>query len=402
MSGSSSSGLLLLLQCQHLLIVHLRLEVPRSFPRSEREPNPMLREMKVFCRLVLVAACALGLGLCEAMAACVVEEQSANEQEAGLILHLSPTCTESERDAHIVRGETIITALGSGKTVDLVGVIVRGDILFDRLTPQPLPQSSLGGQLPSQSAPVRSQEQRLVHAGLKIRDSIVQGAVRHRAVGSIVRFEGPVDFQGARFKEGVDLSWSIFQGGVELSGAVFEKEAHFVQGQFVGPLICRETTFGPSARFHRSAFRSSVDCTGALFDGMAEFLEVTAEQSMEFERSRFGLGTGFSGSRFKSHISFRDAIFSRETFFTFTVFEGETIFAGAQFLGAADFTNAEFRQHDDLARARFDHPPLLAQTKRLEPAKSDGFLQTKNGQYVLTFGLLVTAALLVVYAIKLK
>ena len=47
-------------------------------------------------------------------------------------------------------------------------------------------------------------------------------------------------------------------------------------------------------------------------------------------------------------------------------------------------------------------PPLLAQAKRLEPSQSDGFFQTKNGQYVLTFGLLVTAALLVAYAIKLK
>lgn len=135
---------------------------------------------------------------------------------------------------------------------------------------------------------------------------------------------------------------------------------------------------------------------------MAEFLEVTGEQPVEFERSRFGSGTGFSGSHFKSRISFRDAIFSRETFFTFTAFEGETMFAGAQFLGSADFSSAEFRQQDDLARARFDHPPLFTQTKRLEPAQPDSFLQTKNGQYVLTFGLLVAAALLVAYAIRLK
>lgn len=352
--------------------------------------------------VVLAVTFSISLGLSEVGAACVAEEESAKAGETGLVLHLSPTCTQAEREAHSLRGERIVDALGRGHSVDLVGVIVQGDVLFDRLTPQAISQSSTASDLTSQGKSARGQEERLVRAGLRIRDSVVQGAVRHRSVNRTLRFEGPVDFQGSRFKEGVDLSWSVFQEAVELSGAVFEKEAHFVQGQFIGPLACRETIFGPSTRFHRSAFQRSVDCTGALFDGMAEFLEVTGEQSVEFERSRFGLGTGFSGSHFKRRISFRDAIFSRETFFPFTIFEGEAVFAGAQFLGAADFSHAEFRQHDDLTQARFDYPPLFTQTKRLEPPQPDGFLQTKNGQYVLTFGLLVTAALLVAYAIKLK
>lgn len=362
----------------------------------------MLRRITAYGGVVLAMTSVVGLGLTEAGAACVVEGASVNGQEAGLVLHLSPACTQVEREAHIVRGEQIVDALGRGHQVDLVGVIVQGDILFDRLTPQAIPQSPMVSELPSQSEPALSPEQRLIRAGLRIRDSVVQGVVRHRSVGSTLRFEGPVDFQGSRFHEGMDLSWSVFQEAVELSGAVFEKEAHFVQGQFVGPLACRETRFGSSTRFHRSTFQRSMDCTGALFDGMAEFLEVMYEQSVEFERSRFGLGTGFSGSRFKSRVSFRDAIFSRETFFTFTSFEGETMFTGAQFLGSADFSNAEFRQHDDLAQARFDHPPLLAQTKRFEPTQADSFLQTKTGQFVLTFGLLVTAALLLAYAIRLK
>jgi uncharacterized protein YjbI with pentapeptide repeats len=363
----------------------------------------MLGKIQVYGGVVLAATCAMGLSLSDAGAAsCIAEGKSADEREAGLILHLAPTCTQAEREAHIVPGGKIMDALGRGQPVDLVGVIVQGDILFDRLVPQAISRATMGAELPSQSAPALSQEERLVHATLRIRDSVVRGAVRHRSVSHTVRFEGPVDFQGSRFKEGVDLSRSVFQEAVELSHATFEKEAHFVQGQFVGPLACRETAFGPSTRFHRSTFQSAVDCTGARFDGMAEFLEMTCEQPVEFERSRFGLGTGFSGSRFKSRISFRDAIFSRETFFTFTIFEGETTFTRAQFLGAANFSNAEFRRQDDLTQARFDHPPLLAQTKRLEPPQPDSFLQTKNGQYVLTFGLLVTAALLVAYAIKLK
>jgi hypothetical protein len=86
----------------------------------------------------------------------------------------------------------------------------------------------------------------------------------------------------------------------------------------------------------------------------------------------------------------------------FAVFEGETVFAGAQFLGPSDFSSAEFRQQDDLAKARFDQPPLLAQTKRLEPARSRDLLQTRTGQYALTLIVLIVAALLVAYAVKLK
>ncbi len=398
--GRSSSGLQVLVQ--YLLVLHLHGEPLQRLFLSGLVSSPMVSIGRVFSGVVFAAVVAVSVGLSEVGAACVAEGGSPENREGGLVLHLAPTCTQVEREAHIVRGERIMETLERGHPVDLVGVIVQGDVLFDRLVPESASRSSTASEPPSHSKPARGQEERLVRAGLRIRDSVVQGAVRHRSVTGTLRFEGPVDLQGTRFKEGVDLSWSGFQEAVELSGAVFEKEAHFVQGQFVGPLACRETRFGPSTRFHRSRFQSSVDCTGVLFDGTAEFLEITSEQSVEFERSRFGSGVGFSGGRFKGRLNFRDAIFSRETFFTFTVFEGETIFAGAQFLGAADFSNAEFKRQDDLARARFDHPPLLAQAKRLEPPQSGGFFQTKNGQYVLTFGLLVTAALLVAYATKLK
>ena len=398
--SNSSSGVRVFLQ--YLLLIQLVYKISRRCARSVLVQILMFRKRKTYGVVVLAVTLAVSLGLTDVGTACVAERESTKAGEAGLVLYLSPTCTQAEREAHSVRGERIVDALGRGHSVDLVGVIVQGDVLFDRLTPQAVSQSSMASKPPSQGKPARREEERRVPAGLRIRDSVVQGAVRHRSVSSTLRFEGPVDFQGSRFKEGVDLSWSVFQEAVDLSGAVFEKEGHFVQGQFISPLACRETRFGPSTRFHRSAFRGSVDCTGALFDGMAEFLEVTGEQSVTFERSRFGLGTGFSGSRFKSRINFRDAIFSRETFFTFTIFEGEALFAGSQFLGSADFSHAQFRQQDDLAQARFDHPPLFSQTKRLEPPQPDGFLQTKNGQYVLTFVLLVAAALLVAYAIRLK
>jgi uncharacterized protein YjbI with pentapeptide repeats len=326
----------------------------------------------------------------EADATCV-NEQQASDTEAGLVIHLPATCSPDEREVYAVPGETVIDAIAKGWRVDLVGVIIRGELNFDRL-----------GSKAAEGSNESENERRFVLTALRIRDSDVQGALRHRSLEGVLRFQGPVDFQGSRFREGVDLSRSVFQGKVDLSGATFEKEAYFVGGRFTEEAVCRETKFGPSTRFHRSVFQGRLDCTGALFNGMAEFLEVTFEQPATFERSRFGQGTGFSGSHFKSRVDFGEAIFSRETFFGFTIFENEALFARAQFLGTADFSSAEFRQQDDLAKARFDQPPLLTQTKRLASAQSDSFHETREGQYALTLVFFVAAVLLIAYLIKLK
>jgi hypothetical protein len=99
-------------------------------------------------------------------------------------------------------------------------------------------------------------------------------------------------------------------------------------------------------------------------------------------------------------VSFYEAIFSRDTFFGFVVFEGAASFAGAQFLGKADFSDAEFKQPDDLAKARFDQPPLLVRTQRMVQDQSDNGMNSPIGQYALTVGLLLLAAVLVAYALK--
>jgi uncharacterized protein YjbI with pentapeptide repeats len=337
----------------------------------------------------------------EADAGCVAEAP-ATRMEAGLVIHLSPSCTPAEREAHAVHGEAVMETMAKGRPVDLLGVIVRGDLLFDYLPVQATSRSPIPGSEAANQAGHGDNVQRIVREVLSLRDSVVLGEVRHRSADGTLRFEGSMNFHGSHFKEGVDLSRSVFQGPVELSAATFDKEAYFVQGQFAQQMDCRGTKFGQSTRFHRSTFHGSVNCTDALFDGMAEFLEVTFEQPATFERSRFGMGTGFSGSRFKSRVDFSDAIFSREAFLGFAAFEGQTVFAGARFLGPADFSHAEFKQQDDLAKARFDRPPLLAETTRIEPAQPAGLLQTRNAQYALTLAVLVVAALLVAYAIKLK
>jgi uncharacterized protein YjbI with pentapeptide repeats len=356
----------------------------------------------LWCLLLICLAWLSGLRVDEASAACTVEPPVSGP--AGrFVLHLAADCTDAERQAHAVSGAAVIEAMAKGDTIDLVGVLIRGDVLFDNLPVQTtqLPK----GLSPEQQAALtqlNAEELRLVLAPVTIRHSVVLGTVRHRSSKGTLQFAASVDFHGTTFKDAVDFSRTVFEGAFDLSEAAFEKEAYFVQGQFGHLLNCKETKFGRHTRFHRSIFRGSMTCTGAIFDGMAEFLEVTFEHSLTMERVRFGAGTGFSGSRFARHANFSDAIFSREAFFSFARFGGEVSFTGAQFLGAADFSDAIFKTPDDLMKARFDQAPLLTRTIRLTPAQATGWLQSPSGQYGITLFFLLMAALLVAYALKLK
>lgn len=380
--------------------VDSRLALPRGISYKNRMVFTLSRWP------ALVACCVLaGWGgvtpTGRAEAGCAVETSVG--KSGPFTKRLAADCTMAERDAHAIDSALLLEAMSKGRPVDLVGVVIRGEVMLDRL---PVQSVSLPKGLPPEQqaalSRVNAGELRSVSAAVTIRDAIVLGAVRHRSSKGTLQFEGRVDFHGTRFKEGVDLSRSVFQRSVDLSAATFEREAYWVQGQFGEAVQCAGTTFGPHTRFHRSVFRGPVDCTGALFDGMAEFLETTFEQPAVFANARFGSGTGFSGSRFKHRISFADAVFSREVFFGYAVFEAGAVFAGAQVLGKADFSNAVFKQPDDLSMVRFDQPPVMTNTTRTVEAKETGWFQSVQVQYGITLLLLLTAVALVVYAIKLK
>ncbi len=347
--------------------------------------------------LILLVGWGIIVGGHEASGACLVDT-AADVPGGALVKKLSPACTQVERETHAVEAEAVLGALEKGGTVELVGVVVRGDLRFDRLPKQPGDsRQRLTADQQGQASP---HESRLVRGALTISDSVVLGAVQHQSIHGLLQFDGPVDFHGTLFKEGVDLSRSVYQMPVDLSGAAFQKEAYFIQGQFEQTLSCKDTKFGPHTRFHRSVFHGPVDCAGALFDGMAEFLEVTFEQPALFDRARFGSGTGFSGSRFARRASFGEAVFSRDTFFTFSVFEEDAVFTGAQFLGGADFSDADFRKSDDLAAARFDQAPLFARAKRAVSVQPADGPNSVLGPHAVTVVCLLLAAGLVAYALK--
>jgi uncharacterized protein YjbI with pentapeptide repeats len=365
---------------------------------------PHVRRLPQFvCLLLGWVACAYLLPNSGASAACLLEA-STNGNAGPFIVHLAPDCTPAEREAHAVSSASVMDALAHGQPIDLVGVLLRGDLLFDGLAVQTtqLPK----GLSPEQEAALRklnAEEVRVIAAPVTLRNSTVLGALRHRSAEGTLQFEGPVDFHGTTFQRGVDLSRAVFEQSLDLSAAQFQQEVYFVQGQFAHVLNCKETKFGPHTRFHRSIFRGPLTCTGAIFDGMAEFLEVTFEQPVTMAGVRFGAGTGFSGSRFSRHVNFGEAIFSREAFFSFARFDGDVSFAGAQFLGSADFSDAHFKGPDDLMKARFDQPPLLIRTTRVTtPDQATDWLHTPTGQYGVTLFFLLMAALLVAYAFKIK
>lgn len=363
-----------------------------------------LQTVRSCCVVVAVVAVGMALFLpARPVAAACTVESSPTGKSGPLTVHLSTDCTGAEREAKAVPAAAVMKALAQGEAVDLAGVVVQGDLLFDQL---PLYKSQMPkGLTPEQQAALNAidaDELRVVQGPITIRDSIVEGALRHRSVKGTVQFAGPVDLQGTQFKDGVDLSRAVFHGAVTIDRAVFERESYFIQGQFAEAFHCVETRFGPHTRFHRSVFRGAVDCQGSLFNGMAEFLEVVFEQPAQFDRARFGLGTGFSGAQFKKTVSFADAIFSREAFFGFAVFAGNVQFVGAQFLQTADFSNAEFKRGEDLAKVRFDQAPTMTGAKGVSQEGQGKMGQSPAMQYGVTLFFLLMAAVLVAYALKLK
>ncbi|MEK9142005.1 MAG: hypothetical protein AAB308_13210, partial [Nitrospirota bacterium] len=69
----------------------------------------MLKTRRLRWCLALALVCAMVTCPPEADAGCVVET-SATGIEAGLVIHLSPSCTQAERESHAVRGEVIMDA----------------------------------------------------------------------------------------------------------------------------------------------------------------------------------------------------------------------------------------------------------------------------------------------------
>jgi uncharacterized protein YjbI with pentapeptide repeats len=324
---------------------------------------------------------------------CLVETHLLG-QGAALTLHLSAGCTEQEREARAVDAAQLLQAFKEGKGIDLLGVVVRGDLSLDMVPVGPLPPGLEGIK------ELQGREIRVIPGSLTMVDSVVRGAITHRSAQGLLVVKGPATFSGTRFEQRVDLSRSVFMQPVTLSGAIFLQESYFVQGRFLHGLVADKTSFGPHTRFHRSLFQGPVTFPQARFNGLAEFLEVVFEKDVNLSHAYFKLGTGFSGSHFQGLADFSDALFDSQAFFTFSLFEGNADFRRATFKSTADFSNAQFKGQDDFSTSSFKQGSQFTNATRSAPTQIPQERDNRTIQYTAIFILLAFGILLVIYRVR--
>lgn len=319
--------------------------------------------------------------------------KTSENSSAALKLHLGADCSDAEREARAIDAAAIVGAIRQGRSIDLSGVVVTGDLNFDQL--------SVSATIPTVDgmSVEKGQEVRVVAGPLSLVNSKMRGSLTHRSQQGLLLFQGPVSFAGTKFEEFVDLSRSVFAQPITLSGATFLRESYFVQGQFLRGARAERTQFGLHARFHLSKFQGAALFADAKFGSLVEFLEVTFREEANFSRADFRSGTGFSGSRFQSLAEFTECRFAGDVFFTFTRFDGVADFRRATFLATADFDDAQFNAREDFSEASFAKQGQFTRTKRSKQ-QTPTIGGNPQFQYAVTLALLLVSAALVAYLIR--
>src|SRR5690349_16718185 len=118
-------------------------------------------------------------------AACVVDDATPGKQ-GRVKIHLDSACTAADREAHAVDASTLFAALKEGQTIDLDGVVVRGDLELEMLpvATNPPVVDGVGG--------LTEQEVRVIAGGVSIVNSLVKGRIVHRSSSGSLVFSGPL------------------------------------------------------------------------------------------------------------------------------------------------------------------------------------------------------------------
>ena len=313
----------------------------------------------VLCAALGVAASGLSWGPCR------IDE---GVDAAVMVRHLKGACLEEDRDAFPVLADDVLEALRQGRGVDLKGVVLTGDLFFDRLPLMPVEANLIG--VPAIAKRIddeRVSAVRVIYGPFMLEDVEVRGVMATNIKTGYVLVRGPVSLRGTVIQRALDFSRMIFLDDADFSGMRIGYEGFFIQTLFAGNADFARTDFGIHSRFHHARFVEKVAFTGATFHGLAEFLEVSFAGDAEFARAHFVQGTGFSGSRFHHTSNFSAARFEREVYFRFTAFEDEANFQRALFRNTADFTEARFGGGTDFRHAVFETPPQISGVELPEP-----------------------------------
>lgn len=320
---------------------------------------------------------------------------------APFLRHLSPGCSEQERDAKAVAARDILTAVQAGRDIDLDGVAVIGDLFLDTL---PLiPVERLNGPSEGLLHEIRDhgiRTVRVIRGALTLTHARVHGMIGTRLHEGLLVVRGPVNFTGTSFEQTLDWSHTAFAGPVDLSDAVLLREVFCLRCLFDQSARFDRTAFGAHSRFHQARFRNRASFERAGFSGLTEFLEVTFEQETNLSRTYFKQGAGFSGSRFGGTLDFSEALFEQQAFFTFAIFERDAYFRRATFRAAADFSDADFRQLGDFSKVFFEQPPVFARTKITQVPKGAGGLEDPRILYSIAAVLAIFTLILVFFLRK--
>ena len=289
--------------------------------------------------------------------ACRIEEPAKPSPEV-LHKHIVGACTFEERSAFALSAEDLLSALENGKSLDLLGVVVQGDLSFDRLPLLPIQQHPIPSSRIKEKLKERGLEKvRVIPGGITIRESWFQGLIAtNLRDGALVIF-GQVDMDKTKFEKSIDFSRTVFLDSVNFSDTTIAYEGFFIGAQFDTTANFRKTAFGTHTRFHKAFFGEAATFNQAGFYGLAEFLEVEFAGKADFSQTFFKLGTGFSGTQFRGILNFSQALFEREAYFRFATFEQKASFSGARFQEVADFTNVQFNENPDFSNVVFDVTP---------------------------------------------
>lgn len=277
--------------------------------------------------------------------------------------HLSGSCTSEDRQRLAITTEEIFQAFQEGRRVDLSGVTIVGDLMFDQLpvaSYQPIIEISPAAQRILSKRNI--QRGRIVQGALSIKDSVVLGSWATNLRNEVLMFVGDVHITGTTFQQSIDFSQVVFLKTVNFSHSTIIYESFFIRSHFEEEALFEGVSFGTHSRFHKAQFKKGVSFFESQFTGVAEFLEVSFEQLANFRKTQFAMGAGFSGAIFHGPAIFEEANFTREIYFRFTNFHENVNFQDAMFQEASDFMNAEFSDDRNFGNAKFQVAPNFSGT----------------------------------------
>ncbi len=285
------------------------------------------------------------------------------DQDHVLWVHLDGTCSSHDKEEHALTGDVVLDALKEGKSLDLKGVLIRGDVMLDQLPLRPLAAIA---EVPSEIVTTIQergiQEVRVIPGKMVIRDSEFENVLATNLAKGALIVRGEVDFEGSRFAQSVDFSKMIFARSFSFKEVKVGFEGFFIGAHFTDSADFSTVTFGTHTRFHKARFGGPVSFSGTTFQGVAEFLEVEFQGPADFSGSAFHSGTGFSGSNFHGPLDFSGVRVDQAMYFRFAEFAQQASFRASRFSSVLDFSNSRFLDRYDFSDVELAFPPELSRS----------------------------------------